>query len=65
MDDLVFSVKALAALKDMTVEELARACGIGVEHLKNVSSGRATMTAKDLQLLTKFTGVNYFQIKVD
>lgn len=65
MDDLVFNVKALATLKDMTIEELAKACGIGIEHLKNVSSGRAAMTAKDLILLSKFTGVNPDRIKFD
>lgn len=65
MEDLVFSIKALAVLKEMTIEELAKACGIGAEHLKNVSSGRAAMTAKDLVLLSKFTGVNTDQIKID
>lgn len=65
MDDIMFSVKALAVLKDMTIEQLAKACDISVNHLKAVQVGRATMTGTDLIKLSKFTGVPVENIKTD
>lgn len=57
MEDILLNVKALAALQNMTIEELAKACDIEPSHLRNVQNGRATMTARDLKQLSKFTGV--------
>lgn len=57
MDDIMLNVKALAALMNMTIEELAKACDINPEHLRNVQNKRATMTARDLKQLSDFTKV--------
>ena len=58
-----YTVKALAALKRMSINELAEACGIKPVHLQNVSSGRATMLGSDLVRLATFTGVPYYLIE--
>lgn len=65
MEDIIFSVKALAALKNMSIEQLAKECGISVNHLKAVQVGRATMTGKDLIKLSQFTGVPVENIKTE
>lgn len=57
MDDIMLNVKALAALCHMTIEELAKACDIEPAHLRNVQNGRAAMTARDLKMLSDFTGI--------
>lgn len=64
MENIRLNVKALAAVMGMSIEQMARECGIKEAHLKSVSSGRATMTAEDLLKLSKFTGVNPFNIEV-
>lgn len=65
MEDLIFDVKALASVKGMTIEELANACGIQVEHLRNVSCGRTKMSGDDLTKLSTFTGVPVTMIKLN
>lgn len=57
MEDIMLNVKALAAMKGMTIVELAQACGINPNHLKQVSAGNVTMTGDDLKRLSRFTGV--------
>lgn len=57
MEGVMLNVKALAAMKEMTITELADACGINPNHLKQVSAGNVTMTGEDLKRLSKFTGV--------
>lgn len=64
MDDLKLTVRALAAVMNMSIEQMARECGIKEAHLKSVSSGRATMTAEDLIKLATFTKVSPFNIAV-
>lgn len=65
MEDIVFSVKALAALMSMSIEQLANACDISANHLKAVQNGRATMTGTDLIKLSQFTGVPVENIKTE
>ena len=62
MEELRFTVKALASVSGMTVAELAEACGISVAHLQNVSAGRTRLTADDLIRLSDFTKVPPGQI---
>jgi len=62
-NELMLNVRALAANEHMSVEKLAEKCGIDPGHLKSVSLGRATMSAKDLVLLARGTGVSPFNIK--
>lgn len=57
MNDILLNIKALAAIKKMNIEELANACDIDYNHLKQVSAGRVKMTAYDLKKLSEFTGV--------
>ena len=65
MDNIVLNVKALAAMKNMSIEDLANACDIDYNHLKQVSAGRVKMTATDLRKLSDFTGVPVENIKID
>ena len=57
MEDYKLTVKALAANLNIPIEELAVQSGINPTHLKNVSAGRAKMTADDVLKLSEFTGV--------
>lgn len=56
------NVRALAANKKISIEELAALAGIDAGHLKSVSSGRATMTADDILKLSAATKVSPFNI---
>lgn len=62
MEELVFDVKALARVKQMNIEELAKATDINVTHLRNVSAKVTKMTLEDARKLSKFTGVPMEQI---
>lgn len=64
MEELKLSVKALAAIMDMSIEELATNAHLDYTHLKSVSSGRTRMTAEDLQNLSNYTGIPADNIKV-
>ena len=57
MENIEMTVRMLAAYKMMSIEELAKACGISPGHLKQVSAGNVKMTAYDLKQLAAFTGV--------
>lgn len=57
MEDYKLTVKAIAANLNIPIEELAERCGISPSHLKNVSSGRARMTADDIVALSNYTGI--------
>lgn len=65
MDEVKLNVKALAAMKNWTIEELAKQAGIGYSHLKFVACGRTAMTAKDLKALSDATGVPIDNIAVE
>lgn len=65
MENLQFSVRALAALMDMSIVELAEKCGINPHHLKQVSAGNVTMTGEDLKRLANFTKVPADNIKTE
>ena len=64
MDDVMFTVKMLAALKEMSIEELAKNCDIAVWHLRQVSVGNVEMTAYDLRQLSQFTGIPADRIQI-
>ena len=59
------SIKALAANENLSVEALAEKCGLDPAHLRNVSLGRAVMTARELLGLAEGTGVSPFGIRID
>ena len=61
--DFELNVKALAAMLDMSIAELAKEAEIDQNHLLSVSSGRVKMTAKDLQKLSTRTGIPAENIK--
>jgi hypothetical protein len=42
------TLRAIAALREQTIRELAVDCGLDPDHLYQVSAGRTTMTAEDL-----------------
>jgi plasmid maintenance system antidote protein VapI len=55
--DIKFTVRMLTAYLGTNMDDLAERAGIGVDHLKNVSSGRAKMTADDIVKLSAVTGI--------
>jgi len=57
MDEVMFNIRMLAAYKRMSIDELAKLCGISSDHLKQVSCGRVKMTADDIVKLSKHTGI--------
>lgn len=65
MENVKLNVKALAAMKGWTVRELAEHADIGYNHLKFVACGRVAMTAKDVQKLSKATGVPAENIAIE
>lgn len=59
MENIRLNIRALAALKKISIPELAKQAGIDPAHLANVSVGRATFTARDLaKLLYLFNPTN-------
>ncbi len=65
MENVKLNVKSLAAMLNITIEELAERAGLSKDHLKSVSSGRAIMTAKDIIRLSEVTGVSVSAIKYE
>ena len=63
--NIKLSIRALAANENLSVESLAEKCGLDPSHLRNVSLGRAVMTAKELIGLAEGTGVSPFSIRID
>jgi transcriptional regulator with XRE-family HTH domain len=57
MEKIRLTVRALAAQMGISIEELAEKCGISFGHLKQVSAGNVAMTAYDLKMLSRVTGV--------
>lgn len=65
MENIKLTVRALAAQMKLSIEALAEKADIDPNHLKSVSAGRATMTAKDLVSLSKVTGISPFNIEYE
>lgn len=65
MENIKLTVRALAAQMKLSIEALAEKAEIDPSHLKSVSAGRATMTAKDLVQLSKVTGISPFNIEYE
>lgn len=63
MEGIMFTLKMLAAYKEMSIEKLAENCDINVNHLLNVSAGRVKISADDLVKLSMFTGIPMENIK--
>ena len=64
MEGIKLNVKALAAMMDMSIEELAKLSDINPTHLKDVSANRVKMTARDLINLSKATKVSHENIDI-
>ena len=62
MEELL-SIKAVAAIKKMKITELSELTEIPYERLINLNSGRGVMTAKELMLISKATGITPEKIK--
>ncbi len=65
MENVKLNIRALASMKKISIEILAKNAGIEPNHLLNVSAGRATFTASDLMKLVKYTKVPAENINVD
>lgn len=62
--NIKLSIRALAANENLSVEKLAEKCDLDPAHLRNVSLGRATMTAKELVNLSIGCNVSPFMIQI-
>lgn len=65
MENIKLNVRALAAMLKVSIEELAKMADIEPNHLKAVSAGRTTMTARDLIQLSGITGVSVYHIEIE
>ncbi len=65
MNGIKLNIRALAALKGVSIEKLAELCDIAPSHLKQVSCGRLKMSAYDLAQLSAVTGIPVENIKID
>jgi hypothetical protein len=57
MDKIKLSIRAIAANMKISIEELAKRCGINPFHLKQVSAGNVKMLAEDVQKISEYTGI--------
>ena len=57
------NIKALAAMKNLSIAELANEIGLSPDHLNKVRCAKVQMTATDLMALAEYTGVNPFNIQ--
>ena len=57
MNELKLNIRSIAALKKISIEELARRCDINPAHLKQVSAGNVKMLAEDVQKIAAYTGI--------
>lgn len=65
MEDVRLNVRALAAMMKQSITDLATACGINPNHLKQVSAGNVKMTADDLKRLSDYCKVPADNIVTD
>lgn len=64
MEGEMLSIKAIAAIKNITISELSEICGIPYERLLNLNLGRGVMTAKELIQISTSTGISPEKIKI-
>ncbi len=57
MEKLQYTVKAIATLKNMSIDKLADETGLKRNHLREVSAGRVKLSLKDAKILSKYSGV--------
>ncbi|MBP3891937.1 MAG: helix-turn-helix transcriptional regulator [Solobacterium sp.] len=58
-----YTIKALAYMKNMTIDELAKAINTEPQRLYDVSSGRSELLGRELLKIAQFVDVNPFDIK--
>lgn len=61
----IMNIKALASMMNTTIDGLADLADLNGQHLRDVSAGRVTMTARDLINLHKATNVPCEMIQID
>jgi len=57
MENIKLSIRAIAANKKISIEELAKRCDINPNHLKQVSAGNTKMLAEDVMKIATYTGI--------
>lgn len=57
MKDVQLNVRALAAMKKISLEELAKMCGIDGARMKQISAGNVRMYAYELRKISEVTGI--------
>lgn len=64
MKDVQLSVRALAAMMKISLDELADQCSIDRARMKQISAGNVRMYAYELKSLSKVTGIPAANIDV-
>ena len=62
-EKVLWNIRAIAGAKKVSIEKLAELAGLDADHLKSVSSNRASMTATDLVKLSKVSGIHPYDIQ--
>lgn len=57
MEHIKLNIRAVAAMLNTSIEELAVKCEINPNHLKQVSAGNVPMSAYDLKKIAQAAGV--------
>ena len=57
MKDVQLSVRALAAMMKISIEDLAKRCNIDGARMKQISAGNVRMYAYELRKLSEVTGI--------
>ena len=57
MENIKLNIRAIAANEKISIEELAKKCGINPAHLKQVSAGNVKMLAEDVRKIADYTGI--------
>lgn len=63
MGEIKFTIRMIAAYLKISIEDLAEMAQISPSHLKMVSAGKVKMTAKDIVMLSKVSGIPSEQIQ--
>lgn len=65
MNEMKLNIKAIAAQFGLSIEDMAKKCGIAPNHLKMVSSGYVKMTAEDVERISITFNIPMQNIQID
>lgn len=62
MEDIKLNIRAICAMRKITLSEFAKECGITENHMKDLAKGKVRMLAEDFVKIHEFTGIPYENI---